>query len=122
VHDLLVSLLSTLSSQCPTQCGHKDHCDSICPHPLITTNPRQTLRLHPCQSDFFSGWRHGAESEIFQLLVEKQPLSTVRQKRADKKFPDSRSMVLSAISPLIAFQKRKQKRIQLCLATVKKMC
>ena len=49
-------------------------------------------RLFGCtarQFDYLRGWRHGAESEIFQMLIEKDSCSAVRQKWADKSFPES---------------------------------
>lgn len=79
MHDLLALLLFTMSSQCPTECGHMDDCDSVCPDPLIPRHQGSLLGYTACQSDYLTGWRHGVMSEIFQRWL-KAPLSAVRQK------------------------------------------
>lgn len=87
--------------QAPTQCGYKDYSDSVCPRPLI---PSAQGRLCGCtarQFDYLSGWRRGAESKMFQMLIEKDPLSAVRQKWADK-FTDSGSTLRSVIITIIS--------------------
>ena len=101
IDDLFPSSLPALSSQCPTQCGCKDYYDSICPHPFIPSTQGRLYGCTACQFDYLSGWRHGAESEIFQTLIEKDPLSAVRQKWADKRFPDSGSTAYSVIITII---------------------
>lgn len=79
MHDLLALLLFTMSSQCPTECGHLDDCDSVCPNPFIPRHQGNLLGYTACQSDYLTGWRQGAMSEIFQRWL-KAPLSAVRQK------------------------------------------
>lgn len=80
IHDLLATSLPTLSSQCPIQCGCKDYYDSVCPNLFIPSIQDRLVGYTACQFDYLSGWRHGAESEIFQMLIEKDPLSAVKQK------------------------------------------
>ena len=101
VHDQLASSLPTLSRQCPTQFGCGDYYDSVCPHPFIPGTQGRLFGCAACQFDYLSGWRHGAESENFQMLIEKDPLSAVRQKWAGKKFPGSGSTAHSVIVTII---------------------
>lgn len=101
VNDLFASSVPTLSSQCPIQCGCRDCYDSIYPYPFIPSTQGRLFGCPACQVDYLSGWRHGAESEIFQVLIEKDPLSAVRQKGADKKFPGSRSTIHFWLLPLL---------------------
>lgn len=64
-----------------------DHCDSVCPDPFIPSHQGELLRHTACQCDYFICWRHGGKSEIFQVVIEKEPLSAARQTRADKALP-----------------------------------
>jgi hypothetical protein len=73
-----------------------DQCDSVCPDPFIPSHQGELLRHTACQSDYLTGWRHGAKSEIFQMVIEKEPLSAARQKQADRAFPARGCRALSA--------------------------
>lgn len=41
---------------------------------IYPQHPRQTLRLHARQFDYLSGWRRGAENEIFKCRLRKASL------------------------------------------------
>lgn len=101
LHDLPPSSLPTLSSRCPTRCGWRDYCDSVCPHPFIPSTQGRLFGCTARQFDYLRGWRHGAESDIFQMLIEKDSCSAVRQKWADKSFPESGRTAHSVIITII---------------------